>query len=177
MTSVVAALGAIAAATIRVMDGMEPKAGAGNDGGNKYEVGDNVPSTGVPVGYSEQVNTGQTIRESSRRTEILERVGPVAYRMTLPPHLSNLHDVFHVSQLQKYTPNASHVLEPESVQLKKDLTLLVTPVRIDDKSIKKLRRKDVLLVKVASSRADVGEHTWELESETRADYPHLFSGN
>ncbi|XP_057723825.1 uncharacterized protein LOC130939762 [Arachis stenosperma] len=64
----------------------------------------------------------------------LERAGPVAYRMALPPHLSNLHYVFHRPQLRKFTPNASHVLEPESVQLKEHLTLPVTLVRIDDTS-------------------------------------------
>ncbi|XP_052117424.1 uncharacterized protein LOC127747497, partial [Arachis duranensis] len=106
--------------------------------------------------------------------QILERIGPVAYRMALPPHLSNLHDVFHVSQLQKYTPDASHVLEPESVQLRENLTLSVAPVRIDDTSIKRLRGKEVSLVKVAWSRGTVEEHTWELESEMRTDYPYLF---
>ncbi|XP_072054309.1 uncharacterized protein [Arachis hypogaea] len=45
--------------------------------------------------------------------QILERVGSVAYRIALPPHLSNMHNVFHVLQLQKYTPDTSHVLEPE----------------------------------------------------------------
>ncbi|XP_072080982.1 uncharacterized protein [Arachis hypogaea] len=85
--------------------------------------------------------------------QILERVGPLAYRMALPLHLSNLYD------------------------LKEDLALPVTPVRIDDTSIKKLREKEVSLVKVAWSRAGVEEHTWEHESEMRTDYPHLFSGN
>ncbi|XP_057745125.1 uncharacterized protein LOC130962993 [Arachis stenosperma] len=75
-------------------------------------------------------------------TRILERAGPVAYRMALPPHLSNLHNMFHVSQLSKYTPDASHVLEPETVQLREDLTLLVAPVRIDNTSIKRLRGKE-----------------------------------
>ncbi|XP_025617003.1 uncharacterized protein [Arachis hypogaea] len=70
-----------------------------------------------------------------------------------------------MSQLQKYTPDASHVLEHESVQLKEDLTLLVTPVRIDDMSIKRLRGKEVSLVKVAWSWAGIEKHTWELESE------------
>ncbi|XP_057740137.1 uncharacterized protein LOC130957287 [Arachis stenosperma] len=71
----------------------------------------------------------------------------------------------------------AHVLQPESVQLKEDLTLPVTLVRIDDTSIKKLHGKEVSLVKVAWSRAGVEEHTWELESEMQADYPHLFSRN
>ncbi|XP_072084689.1 uncharacterized protein [Arachis hypogaea] len=109
--------------------------------------------------------------------EILKRFGPVAYQVALPPHLSNLHDVFHVSQLRKYTLDAAHVLEPETVELRENLTFQVTPVRIDDTSVKKLRGKEVQLVKVAWKRAGVEEHTWELESEMRKDYPELFSGN
>ena len=42
--------------------------------------------------------------------EILERVGPVAYRLALPPSLSRIHDVFHVSILRKYIPDITHVL-------------------------------------------------------------------
>nr|XP_025678416.1 uncharacterized protein LOC112778296 [Arachis hypogaea] len=106
--------------------------------------------------------------------EILRRFRPVAYQVALPPHLSNLHDVFHVSQLRKYTSDAAHVLEPESVELKENLTFQVTPMRIDDTSVKKLRRKEVSLVKVAWERAGVEEHTWELESEMRKDYSELF---
>ena len=34
--------------------------------------------------------------------EILERVGPVAYRLAFPPKLTKLHDVFHVSMLRRY---------------------------------------------------------------------------
>ena len=40
--------------------------------------------------------------------EILERVGTVAYRLALPPSLSSVHSVFHVSMLQKYTPDPTH---------------------------------------------------------------------
>ncbi|XP_025664721.1 uncharacterized protein [Arachis hypogaea] len=109
--------------------------------------------------------------------EILRRFGPVAYQVALPPHLSNLHDVFHVLQLCKYTSDAAHVLEPETVELRENLTFQVTPVRIDDTSVKKLRGKEVSLVKVAWKWAGVKEHTWELESEMRKDYPELFSGN
>ncbi|XP_072064433.1 uncharacterized protein [Arachis hypogaea] len=109
--------------------------------------------------------------------EILRRFGPVAYQGALPPHLSNLHDVLHVSQLHKYTSDVAHVLEPESVELRENLTFHVTLVRIDDTSVKKLRGKEVSLVKVSWERAGVEEHTWELESEMRKDYPELFSGN
>ena len=42
--------------------------------------------------------------------EILERIGPVAYRLVLPLELAKLHDVFHVSMLQKYRSDESHIL-------------------------------------------------------------------
>ncbi|XP_072090530.1 uncharacterized protein [Arachis hypogaea] len=107
--------------------------------------------------------------------EVLRRVEPVDYQVALPPYLSKLHDVFHVSQLHKYTPDATHVLELESVELKENLTFQVTPVKVDDTSVKTLHRKEVLLVKVAWRRFGMKEHTWELDSEMQKDYPKLFS--
>ncbi|XP_072071662.1 uncharacterized protein [Arachis hypogaea] len=65
----------------------------------------------------------------------------------------------YIGPLRKYTSDASHILEPESVQLKEDLTLQMTPVRIDDASIKRLRGKKVSLVKVVWSGAEIEEHT------------------
>ncbi|XP_015955433.1 uncharacterized protein LOC107479850 [Arachis duranensis] len=109
--------------------------------------------------------------------EILRRIGPIAYRITLPPYLLNLHDVLYISQLWEYTPDASHVLEPKPIQIRGVLTLPVIPVRIDDTSVKRLRGKKVSLVKVAWSRAGIEEHTRDLESDMWKDYPHLFSGN
>ena len=41
--------------------------------------------------------------------EILERVGTIAYLLTLSPSLSSVHEVFHVSMLWKYTPDLAHV--------------------------------------------------------------------
>ena len=42
--------------------------------------------------------------------EILERIGPVAYRLALPLELAKLHDVFHVSMIQKYRLDESDIL-------------------------------------------------------------------
>ena len=52
---------------------------------------------------------------------ILKRIGPVAYRLELPPELSRIHNVFHVSMLKKYVPNPSHILEVPPVELEEDL--------------------------------------------------------
>ena len=42
--------------------------------------------------------------------EVLERVGTVAYWLALPPSLSSVHEVLHVSMLRKYTPDPAHVV-------------------------------------------------------------------
>ena len=42
--------------------------------------------------------------------EVLERIRPVTYQLALPSELAKLHDVFHVSMLQKYHSDGSHIL-------------------------------------------------------------------
>ncbi|KAA3461164.1 Retrotransposable element Tf2 [Gossypium australe] len=44
--------------------------------------------------------------------EIIERIGPLAYRLTLPAELGRIHNVFHVSMLQRYLSDPSHVIPP-----------------------------------------------------------------
>ena len=97
----------------------------------------------------------------------MKRVGPVAYQIALPPFLSNLHDVFHVSQLRRYISDPSHVIETDDIQVKDNLTFDVSPVRITDRRIKELRGKEIPLVKVAWSKSDEADATWELESHMR----------
>ena len=49
--------------------------------------------------------------------EILERIGPVAYFLALPPELAKLHDVFHVSMLRRYRYDKSHILPVQEIQV------------------------------------------------------------
>ena len=60
--------------------------------------------------------------------QISERVGNVAYRVALPPNLSNLHVVFHVSQLQKYISDLSQVIHMDDVQVRDNLMVETMPV-------------------------------------------------
>ena len=106
--------------------------------------------------------------------QIIKRVGLVAYQLALPPNLSNLHDVFHVSQLQKYIPNPSHVLRPKTVKLGDDLSYQAKPIEIVDHSLKSLRNKTIPLVKVIWQSLDSTEATWEKEQDMRELYPELF---
>ena len=47
---------------------------------------------------------------------ILERIGPVAYRLTLPPTVK-FHDVFHVSLHKKYVKDINHVIDWSVLQV------------------------------------------------------------
>ena len=99
--------------------------------------------------------------------DVIEKVGEVSYRIALPPQLPRLHDVFHVSQLKKYHPDPSHVIEPEEVELEDNLTYRVEPERILDVKDKQLRNKTIRLVKVFWRGMTPGDATWEAEEQMR----------
>ncbi|XP_070008401.1 uncharacterized protein [Nicotiana sylvestris] len=79
--------------------------------------------------------------------EVLERIGEVAYKLELSPSISGVHLVLHVSMLRKYYGDLSHVLDFITVQLDGDLTYDVKPVAILDQQARKLRSKNIALVK------------------------------
>jgi hypothetical protein len=106
--------------------------------------------------------------------QILQRIGSVAYQLALPPSMSGLHDVFHVSQLQKYIPDPFHPVAIEQIDLQPDITYQPDPVRIVDRDVKTLRNKRIPIVKVEWAQSPDGEFTWELESDMRKNYLYLF---
>ena len=106
--------------------------------------------------------------------EIVERIGPVAYRLYLPEELSRVHNVFHISMLHKYISNPSHVLETLELELRDDLSYEEQPVQILGKEEKELRNKTISLVKVLWRNHLVEEATWERKDQMRSQYPHLF---
>ncbi|KAK4727149.1 hypothetical protein R3W88_032066 [Solanum pinnatisectum] len=106
--------------------------------------------------------------------EILSRVGQVAYKLALPPSLSVVHPVFHVSMLRKYVPDESHVVFLDSVELGPDLSFEEKPIAILNKQVWKLRTKEIASVKVQWKHCSIGEATWETESDMHARYPQLF---
>jgi len=105
--------------------------------------------------------------------QILQRVGPVAYKIALPLNLANLHNVFHVSQLRNYMADPSHVIRPNDVQLKENFSFEVPPISISDRSVKFLRGREIPLVKVIWNQT-TGDTTWEREDRMRELYPNLF---
>ena len=141
----------------------------------EFEVGDHVflkvmPKRGV-------VRFGKRGKLSPRfigSFEILERVGTVAYRLALPPSMSDVHEVFHVSMLRRYTPDPAHVVDWGEIEVDTDETFEDGPVCIMDSRDQVLRRKTVRLVRVLWKHRGVEKSTWEREDTMRATYPFLF---
>ncbi|CAN4106378.1 unnamed protein product [Withania somnifera] len=80
--------------------------------------------------------------------EILERVGDIAYRLALPPILSVVHPIFHVSMLRRYMHDESHVIREDSVRIDEGLSFVEEPVLILAKEIRKLRSREIPIVKI-----------------------------
>nr|GEV26186.1 putative reverse transcriptase domain-containing protein [Tanacetum cinerariifolium] len=107
--------------------------------------------------------------------KILERIGPVAYKLELPKELSNIHNTFHVSNLKKCLSDESLIIPMKELQLDDKLNFVEEPVEIMDREIKQLKRSHIPIVKVRWNSKRGPEFTWKSEDEIRAKYPHLFS--
>ena len=140
-----------------------------------FEVGDHVflkemPKRGV-------VRFDKRRKLSSRFIgpfEILERVGTIVYRLDLPPCMSGVREVFHISMLRRYTLDPAHVVDWGEIEVEMDGTFEEGPVCIMDSRDQVLRRKSVRLVRVLWRHRGVEESTWEHEDTMRATYPFLF---
>ena len=93
--------------------------------------------------------------------EILEKVEKIACRLSLPPSLENVHNVFHVSMLRKCLTDFIQTIELSPQQLEKDLTYAKHPIKILDKQDRKLRNRIMRFLKVQWSRHTKEEATWE----------------
>ena len=80
--------------------------------------------------------------------EIVDGIGPVAYRLDLPEEFSRVHNVFHISMLRKYIPDSSHVLETPEIELRDELSYEEQPVQILGREEMEICNKTVSLVKV-----------------------------
>ncbi|XP_042059493.1 uncharacterized protein LOC121804000 [Salvia splendens] len=115
----------------------------------EYKVGDKVFLRVSP--WKGVMRFGQRGKLSPRYIgpyDIVERVGPLAYRLALPPELEQIHNVFHVSMLRRYRSDPSHILKDPDIQISENLSYIEEPVNIVDRQIKQLRRKDIPRVKV-----------------------------
>ena len=99
--------------------------------------------------------------------EVIEKVGPVAYKLALPPKLEKIHNIFHVSMLRRYMSNPSHVVSSETIELRPDLTYEEEPVEILAREVTELQKKRIPLVKILWKNHKTKEATWESEEVMR----------
>ncbi|XP_077216018.1 uncharacterized protein LOC143850678 [Tasmannia lanceolata] len=109
--------------------------------------------------------------------EILEKIRKVAYRLALPPSLSGIYNVFHVSMLRKYISDPNHVIELEPLNLREDLSFEEQPIRNVDRKDQVLRRRTIPYVKVQWRNHSEREATWEHEEKLRSKYLFLFENS
>nr|XP_043614537.1 uncharacterized protein LOC122586623 [Erigeron canadensis] len=107
--------------------------------------------------------------------EVTERVGIVAYRLRLPEELSNVHDVFHVSNLKKCLADETTYVPLNEIRVDENLCFKEQPVKIMDQEVKKLKRHKYTIVKVRWNSRRGPEFTWEREDQMKQKYPHLFA--
>ncbi|GJV13165.1 putative reverse transcriptase domain-containing protein [Tanacetum coccineum] len=106
--------------------------------------------------------------------KILERIGPVAYKLELPEEVSNVHNTFHVSNIKKCLSDESLIIPMKELQLDDKLNFVEEQVEIMDCEIKKLKQSRIPIVKVRWNSKRGPKFTWEREDEIHAKYPYLF---
>ncbi|GJQ97501.1 putative reverse transcriptase domain-containing protein [Tanacetum coccineum] len=107
--------------------------------------------------------------------EIIEKVGPVAYRLDLPEESNGVYDTFHVSNLKKCLANPTLQVPLDEIRVDAKLNFMEEPVEILEKEFKKLKRNRIAFVKVWWNLKHGLEFTWEREDQMKLKYPQLFS--
>ena len=104
---------------------------------------------------------------------IIERCGPVAYRLELPAQLFAIHNIFPVSQLRKYLRVPEKVIDIEKLQVEPDLVYPEHPIKIIDHKTRVTRNQTSNFYKVQWSNHSEREATWETEDFIRSKCPEL----
>jgi hypothetical protein len=107
--------------------------------------------------------------------KILVKRGEVAYPLELPLQLSDVHDVFHVSQLKKCLRVLEEQIPMEDLDAKEDLSYQEYPVKILETSERVTQNKRIKMCKVQWSHHTEEEATWEREDELKVEFPSFFS--
>ena len=108
----------------------------------RYEIDKNVFLKVSP--WKKVIRFGKKGKLSPRFIDpykVIEKVGPVAYRLALPPELEKIHNVFHLSMLRRHRSDPLHVVYWETIELRPDLTYEEEPMEILAREVKELRNK------------------------------------
>jgi hypothetical protein len=140
-----------------------------------FEIGDFVYLKVSPMSGTRRFRVkGKLAPRYVRPFKIIDRKGEVDYQLELPPQLSEVHDVFHVSQLKKCLRVPEEQQPMEYLDLGGDLTYSERPIKILDTAERVTHCRLIKMCKVQLSHHTEDEATWEHEEELRADYSELF---
>jgi hypothetical protein len=106
--------------------------------------------------------------------EVVERKGPVAYRLALPDSLRRMHDVFHVFVLRHYVSDPTDVIDMSSLQVSDKGALTMESINILDHRIRQLWCRPVDQVKVQWDNYSPHSATWEETYDMSQHFPYLF---
>jgi hypothetical protein len=107
--------------------------------------------------------------------KILERKGEVAYQLELPARLSDVHNVFHISQLKKCLRVPEEQLPLEELDVQENLTYEEHLIKILDTAETVTRSNRIRMCRVQWSHHSEDEATWEREDELQVEFPQLFA--
>ncbi|GJR89982.1 putative reverse transcriptase domain-containing protein [Tanacetum coccineum] len=110
-----------------------------------------------------------------RPFEIIEKVGPMAYRIDFPEELNGVHDKFHVSNHKKCLADPTLKVPFDEIQVDAKLDFVEEPVEILEREFRKLKRSRIAIVKVRWNSKRGPEFTWKRKDQMKLKYPHLFS--
>ncbi|GJT74475.1 hypothetical protein Tco_1041200 [Tanacetum coccineum] len=115
----------------------------------EFQVGDRVMLKVSPQkGVIRFGNRGKLNHRYIGPFKILDRVGPVAYKLELPKELSNVHSTFHVSNLNKCLSDESLIIPMKELRLDDKLNFVEEPIEIMDREVKQLKQSRIPIVKV-----------------------------
>jgi hypothetical protein len=141
-----------------------------------FEVGDFVYLKVSPITVLRRfVVEGKLMPRFIGPFKILEKRGEVASQLELLPQLSDVHEVFHVSQLKKCMHVPEEEIPMEDLDAKEDFSYKEYPIKVLERSERVTRNKKVKMCKVQWSHHTEEEATWEREEELNAEFPSLFS--
>ena len=87
---------------------------------------------------------------------MLERIGPVAYRLALLAS-TRAHNIFHVSLLKKYVHDPNLVINWDVIQVELEGEFQIEPMRILDRKVTMLWNQAIGQVKVQWEHYGLGE--------------------
>ena len=141
----------------------------------EFSVGDHVYLKARPVNIS--LKLGICAKISPRYCgpfEVLERIGPVAYRLALPAS-TRAHNVFHLSLLKKQLYDPNHVINWDVIQVEPEGEFQIESMCILDRKVTMLWNRAIGQVKVQWQHFGPEEATWELKDAMRLAHPFLFN--